>query len=357
MREGLRAPAPSALDEKALVEILEEDVRTYRWHGTSVEGVGKQIPKWEGLAAHEPAKFIRPDGSVNLEVLRNFRRLSLFIPDNPIFDSSLSLKNLVSGARRGERRMMRECLDLFLQTGEEHLLRAYPAHPAGNPRVFEHRGYRYTHRWLKHLHSLGLFNRVLAGRLQEGFICLDIGSSYGIWTSLLKREHPHSCHVLVDFPGQLLLARYFLSTCLPHLKIAGLKELGEEGTIGRSQLEQHDVVLLPCDGYRRLSGGSVDVVTNFASLGEMTRRWFEFYLEADVFRQARYWFTANRIQSQPTYDTDLNILDYPIWDPDRRLYFGISPMFSNHYWYRPRAKLFSERIVTPPYFEYIGRPA
>lgn len=292
-----------------------------------------------------------------MEVLRNFRRGGIFIPDNPIFDSSFSLKNFISGAHRGERRMMRECLDLFLETGDERLLRAYPCHPAGNPRAFEYRSYRYTHRWLKHLHSLGLFNRVLGPRLERGFIGLDIGSSYGILTSLLKQEYPDSHHVLVDFPGQLLLARYFLSTCLPHLKIAGLQEFGEAGPITRQELERYDVVLMPCDGYRRFSPRSVDVMTNFASLGEMTRPWFEFYVGADVFRQAGYWFTANRIQSQPTYDTDLTILDYPIWDPAKRLYFGISPIFSNHYWYRPRYKVFYERIVTPPYFEYIGRLA
>jgi hypothetical protein len=356
MREVMSASSTVLESDRTLVASLEDDVRAYRKYGVLSDKIEGLIPKWREQVAHEPARFIRADGSVDIQVLRNFRRLQVFVPDNPIFDSSMfNLKNLLGGGRRGERRMMRECLDIFLKAGDEHLLRTYPCHPAGNPLVFEHRGYRYTHRWLKHIYSLSVFNRVLAPLLEPGFISLDIGSSYGILPSLLKQEHPGSHYVLIDFSEQLILARYFLTTCLPHLKIAGLHELGDLSSISRQELERYDVVLLPCEWYSRLKPGSVDVITNFASLGEMGRQWFEFYMNSDFFQHARFFFTANRVESLPTYDTDLTILDYPIWDPAKRLHFTVSPIFSLFYWYLPRYRFFWERLRAHPYFEYIGR--
>ena len=86
----------------------------------------------------------------------------------------------------------------------------------------------------------------------------------------------------------------------------------------------------------------------------MTRKWFEYYVNSPPFQSAEFFFTANRFESYPTYDADLTILDYPIWDKTKALHFGISPIFSYTYMY-PRKLLFLyNKIPYPAYFEYIG---
>ena len=339
----------------SLIQELGQEAQRFREGGLLSAEIEQLIPKWQRHMAQEPRRFLRSDGAVDAEALQNFRRLQLFIPDTPNWDPQrITLKNLLGGGRRGERRMLKECLDVFRATGDENLLRKYPCHPAGNPYVFSYQSHRYTYRWLKHVYFLSLFKRVLEHRLASNFISLDIGSSYGIFSSLLKREYPSSHHVLVDFAEPLLLARYFLNACVPGCRIAGLQEMASQASLSREFLQQYDFVLLPCAWYAKLAPGSVDVVMNFAALGEMTREWFDRYLQAPVFTTARYFFTANRIQSQPTYDTDLTILDYPIWDLAKRLHFGVSPLFSQFWWSRRRHLIFYERITSPPYFDYIG---
>ncbi len=352
MREGVSWARPHPL---VLTE-LEQDLEAYRGEDLLSHETDSLITRWKEQVSREPARFIQEDGSVRRKALRDFRRLQIFVPDNPKHDpSSWDPQNWLGGGRRGDRRMLRECLDLFLEFGEEDLLRKYPCHPAGNPFVFQYKGYRFTHRWLKHLYSLGLFNRVLAPRLPPDFTCLDIGSSYGVMTYLLRREHPHSRHILIDFPEQLLLARYFLKSSLPALRVASLSKWGGGKSLTRSELLGYDVILLPCGSYGRIEPGFVDVVMNFASLGEMTRAGFERYLDSEQFRQARFFFTANRVESRPTYDTDLTILDYPIWDQEKKLHFGVSPLLTHFNWYRRQALFFYERMNSHPYFEYIGR--
>jgi hypothetical protein len=196
--------------------------------------------------------------------------------------------------------------------------------------------------------------RVLSSRLGESFVGLDIGSSYGIFSSLLKREYPESHHVLVDFPEQLILAYYFLSSCFPEARIAGINEVSHEENLSKPFIEKYDFVLVPSSIYQRLAAESADLVTNFASFGEMKREWLNFYLESPAFLSAKYLFTANRVQSYPTYDTDLTIVDYPIWNPQKRLHFATCPAFFGYYWYRRRRLFFNDRQAYPPYFEYIG---
>ena len=345
----------AAGDEHALLSRVEAELHAQAAWGLLGQGKEALGDKWSTIVAREPKRFIRDDLSLRAEVLRNFRRNQVFVSDYGSANLHPWLpRNWIDGARRGMRRRLIECLDTLKAQGDAELLRKYPCHPAGNPYVFTREGFRYTYRWHKHMHFLGLFNRILGSRLPASFTALDIGSSYGIFSYLTKSEYPKSRAILVDFPEQLLLAYYFLGRCFPDARIGGVRELGDYPAITAEALAPYDVVLLPCAWYERLAAGTVDIVTNFASLGEMPRAWFRYYLDGPAFTDASYLFTVNRFQSAPTYDTDVTILDYPVWDPAKRLYFGISPVFSHAY---TRRNLVSyDRVVyASQYFEYIGR--
>jgi putative sugar O-methyltransferase len=252
--------------------------------------------------------------------------------------------------------MLRRCLDIVRESGYLDLLKKYPCHPAGGPNVFECDGYRYTHRWIKHIYLVGLLNRVLRDRLPGGFTAVDIGSSYGVFSSLAFQEYPGSHHVLVDLPEQLVFARYFLSRCFPEARIAGPEEIGRLENIPRDFLEAHDFVLAPPSLYGKIESGGVDLVTSFACLGELKRSYFDYYLQAPVFRGARYFYTANPVDSAAWFeDSEVSVLDYPILDPAKRLHFGLSPIFAFPY-SLPRSRfLFGYRIKPfRPFFECIG---
>jgi putative sugar O-methyltransferase len=345
-------------NEADLVHRIEADLKTYQELRFVSNRTEDLIPKWQELVDQEPKRFISDDYSVNLDALHNFRRLQIFIPDSPGWDPSIfrrALRVAVTGGGRGARRMLRECLDVLKEHGYQDLLQKYPCHPAGNPFVFKHEGYSYTYRWFKHIYFLGLLNRVLGPQLDDGFLALDIGSSYGIFSSLIKQEYPTSHHILVDFPEQLMLAYYFLGTCFPDARIAGVREVAAQGSLTRSFFEKYDFSLVPISLYDKIEAGSADLVSNFASFGEMSRTWFNNYVTSAPFQTAKYLLTANRMQSYPTYDTDLTVIDYPIWEPDKRIHFAVSPPFSHVYYYLRRRLFFNEKFAYPPYFEYVGR--
>ena len=338
-----------------LLTDLERDVRACEQAGIWSEREAHLIPKWQALVRQEPRRFIRADGTIDGAALAQFRRLQIFVPDVPMWDpSQLSLRTLLGGGRRGDQRMMRECLALVRCAPYEPLLRKYPCSMVGHPHVFRWDGYVFTYRWLKHIWSLGLLREVIGGRLPTDVIAMDIGSSYGIFSSLIKREWPGSHHVLVDFPEQLLLARYFLAESFPDCRIAGIKEVLAQPHLTRAWLSEYDFTLVPCQHYQALTAGSVDLVSNFASFGEMSRQWFTSYINSAPLASARWLFLVNRLQSAPTYETDLTILDYPLWGSFRPLHFALSPIFSKPYIYPRRWAFLTGKEANQPYFEYLG---
>lgn len=338
--------------EREIVKRIEENIRLQR------ENSIREVPavmdaKWRFLTSTEPKKFINQDLTLNIKVLRNFRKFCIFIPDQPSRSNSpFNIINFISGGRRGSRRLLKESFAFIKRNNYLTLLKKYPCNSVGNPNVFELNGHQYTLRWLRHIIFLGLFKEILEPMLKDGFTNLDIGSSYGIFSYLLKNEFPRSNHILLDFPEQLVLAYYFLGMSFPDAKIAGYKEISQLNRINRDFIESYDFILIPCSFYKKIMPHSLDLITNFASLGEMKREWFDFYLKSELFSSTKYFFTVNRFQSAPTFDTDLTILDYPLSE-FKKLDFKIFDFFTYAY-FRKYLFLYEKKYFPSQYFEFIG---
>ncbi len=344
------------IEQEVLAEI-QADAQAAREAGLLGLPRQKLPPKWRALVSKEPGRLFRQDGSIDPQAFRQFRRLRIFIPDAPTFYiNRLDPRNLIGGGRRGIRHTLDECLEVIRTSPTaEALLRKYPCTPVGQPFVYRRMGHAVTYRWLKHIWCQSVLRDTLGDGLKAGDLVLDIGSSYGIFSGLVSQEWPGTHHILADFSEQLLLARYFLKMWMPKARIAGIREVLQETTLNRKWLSQYDFVLLPCPKFSMLEPDAADLVFNCASFGEMTRDWFNFYMQSAPVQNARILFLVNRIQSWPTYKTDLTIADYPICAEDRRrLHFGVCPIFSNPYLYHRKALFFTEKIANNPYFEYIG---
>lgn len=343
------------MPDTRLIKSIEEDLQIQK-QDSARKKPGELDSKWDFLVSNEPSRFLNPDLTLKTDVLKNFRKLTIFIPDEPHDDPSLLYpRNIISGGRRGMRRLLLDCFQVLEEQGCLDLLKKYPVNRVGNPNIFRHRGYEFTQRWTKHIYTLNLFKKILEPRLRPDFVALDIGSSYGIFSYLLKKEYPRSHHILLDFPEQLILANYFLGTNFPDAKIATYKELSQVARIDRKFVEQYDFILLPWYEYEKFAPDTTDVVTNFASFGEMRREWFEFYINNEPFRSTRFFLTENRFQSAPTYDSDLTVLDYPL-QRFRKLHFAICPMFT--YTYTRHNLFFTKKVYfSSQYFEFIGERA
>lgn len=343
--------------DDALLADLQRHVDAL-WRHELTSGADQRLnPMWTAAAAKGLAALVTADGRVNADALRNFRRDSILTRDLPTaYIRGDSVRSLLAGWQRGARHCLLQCLEILRRDGCEDLLRKYPCVSVGNPHTFRYQGYCYTFRWARHVYFLGLLRRVLGQRLGDTPTVLDIGSSYGIFSSLVRQEYPGSRHILVDLPEQLLLAHYFLGSSLPAARIAGPAEVLEAPAVTRDFLQAYDFVLIPTTLFDRLAPEGVDLVTNFGSFGEMSRQYFDGYWRSPALLSARYVLMANRVAALPElFDNDMSILDYPVWDSTKRLHFDVCPMYSVDFMFQDWGVFWYSVTTPPPHFEYAGR--
>lgn len=337
-------------DDSIIFRQLEEDVRLYADHDLSFRQDSIHTAVWNEKYSGARQRYLT-DGGIDRDFFRNFRRNRIYVSDNPGFD--WNDPSIDESYRQYERALCRLFVQILHKHGYLDLLAKYPSTTVGRPYLYRTSGDReltFTHRWFKHVYSIGKVNELLRQALGPEPVTLDIGSAYGVFQYLFHQEYPGSHQILVDLPEHLLFARYFLASCFPRARIAGTRELAGLTVVTREFASQYDFILMPAHLYERMEPGSVDLLTSFACLGELTREYFDYYVRHPVFATARHWYTVNPVSpsrdSQHSGGTDICLLDYPVWDSER-LYFGVSPVFVRSYGYRA--------APFPPFFEYIGR--
>ena len=319
---------------------------------------------WEERFRKETDKLFDQNNKILSYRLENFIGMQIFVSDWPslstryfYFASSFyyafrGYMNPLLGRYRAGHRMAVEGLKIITNNKLLDLLDQYPMPAAGNPFTIKRKGRAFTFRYLRHIHFLGLYKKYLKEKMADEFTILDLGSSYGIFSSLLKKERPKSHHILIDLPGQLVLAHYYLSILFPDAKIAGFKEVSLQKSINKEFISKYDFILVPTSMYEFLEANTVDLYTNFVSLTEMSREWFDKYLTSDVFKTAKYFFTVNRYDAYPTYKSGVTVLDYPLNDY-KKMYMRTSDF--QKYYYVSQWIVGTKKISLPSqFFEFIG---
>lgn len=312
---------------------------------------------WSSRMKISLKKFIKADQKINEEVLENFRRNPIFINEMPSswWGNSLLPFNWLSGGRRGSVRYLKERLEVMNEYKNDiQFLKKYPISPVGNPCTVEFKGYKFNKRWSNNIRYLSLASQYLKDILSSGdgrFI--DIGGGYGILLTLLKHEFGRLKLAVMEFPEQLLLNYYFFANTFPNAKINSIREAMEASTINREFIDHYDFVLIPVECLKKIEKDCFNIVSNFYSFGEMSEIWFDKYMNSKVLKGADYFFTINRFESRPTYDTNLNILNYKLHEFNQ-LHFQIGPY--EKYFYERKYKFFNRKVdYTSQFFEFIGK--
>jgi len=301
---------------------------------------------WSSRAAKTLEKFILPDKSINYSVIESFRRNQVFVSELPCYGTSF--RDQIAGYVNA-----RDRYKLMQAEDDLPMLKKYPIEMVGNPRVVEIDGYRFNRRWSNNIRYMNLSERYLSEPLRNNNTAvMDIGGGYGIYLWLMKQEFPKTLPVLVEFPEQLILAYYFLASTTPNIKINTFKDVYEADVIDRNFFDRFDFTLIPIDCYHKIKGGAIDLVSNFASLGEMNEEWFDTYRNSDVVTKAKYLFLMNRFFSKPTYGTDIDVLRYRLHEYNKIFFNGSA---YEQYHYQGKWKILTEKIpYTSQFFEFIG---
>ena len=112
----------------------------------------------------------------------------------------------------------------------------------------------------------------------------------------------------------------------PNSKINLISDTMNLDKIDNNFISNYDFTLIPINCLKKIDPNTFDVLTNFNSFGEMSKKNFLSYINSDLFKTIKYFFTVNRFDSFPTYKNELSIVNYPLRD-FKTLHFMTSPLY------------------------------
>ena len=264
----------------------------------------------------------------DLKKLANFRRNSVLlaeVPMNPLSDVPILSSVYDFVYYEGYRQ---SCLWNYEKLKNDTSLDWDSFNDIGSPYSISVDGRRFNERSLRHLRSTALVNQYV--ELNDGDIVLDIGGGYGQFIMQLRRTNRKIKSVIVDFPEQLFLARYYTGMLDPSLRVNSLESIYQPNQKLDDLENAYDVLLVPVDRFDLLAGLKCKLVCNFSSFGEMPRKQFFEYLNSKPIRNTEYFFTINRTDCFPTYDNLTSIIDYLAQDFEHK-HFQISPIWDHYF--------------------------
>lgn len=343
--------------------------------------LGELTELWQNEYQRAQSHLYREDGTIDQEVLENFRRYSILLHDlgpetayanwnprywykdflkNPLRGAKQFLRQHLNGQFRGNKAMMIRSFEILKRVGGLEILKRHDvSQTPGNSYCYRYQDCTINGRWPRYAYSMLLLHKHLKTTIEQDrkFVNLDLGCNYGAFSYFFFSEFPKTTHILVDLPDQIAIAHYFLSQRFQNARIASYLDFKNLPSLNRNYVENFDFVLVPITQFQKLEPGVADMMTNFDSLGEMTRQWFSFYLESAVFKKCRYFMTTNPFISSPWHDpthgNDLSLWDYP-WDDFETILFDVNPMLNqyttiqNKYWYTIES-------LSSSFFDFIGK--
>ncbi|MDC0239184.1 putative sugar O-methyltransferase [Candidatus Thioglobus sp.] len=260
--------------------------------------------------------------------------------------------------RREEYKLLKSTLldDIAVIKSKENgskLLADNPVHLTPGSNIFyQHEGTTVNGRWLRYVYQL---QQIKSNKLlNDNQIWVDVGSYYGGLAGLVKKYFSDIRIILVDFHHQLCRSYLYLSELYPEVEHIFPDSITQYKNF--KDIPNGSIMYVPVSEYDSIQDNQVDFFTNSFSLGEMRREVFNSYVNSPLYQQATNLYLINRFVSAPffeqTYDTDLNILDYKLYESNVT-YFDMFPI--HHYMLLKRKVLgrIEFRNVSSPYFEVI----
>ncbi len=308
------------MSENEIFENLKRDIKTV------YERINyNDDDEWTNNIKNLRNNFVDQNFNIKKDYFRNFRKNG-GVHEVPTSQYKKNFFSLLRPGCRAEIKFCEERIDTLEQTGDLELLKKNNLNEIGNPYYFEHNSLKYNERWTRHLRYLNLASLFLDKKNEKKLSLIDIGGAYGLFTGIIKNNYPKNNYAVLDFPEQLFLAYYYLSMNFPNSKINLISDAMKLDKIDNNFISSYDFTLLPINCLEKINPKTFDVLTNFNSFGEMSKKNFLNYINSDLFKTIKYFFTVNRFDSFPTYKNELSIVNYPLRD-FKTLHFMTSPLY------------------------------
>jgi putative sugar O-methyltransferase len=267
------------------------------------------------------------------------------------FLRTLYRKTYCRAEERAIKSMIFDDIAVLESVGAGELLKSNPVHLTPGVGYYSlNNGYSVNQRWLRYIY---LTNQILKKGLLNKGAWVDIGSYYGGVQGIVHKYNPEAPKILVDFHHQLLKSFVYLKTLYPNALHIFPDQIGKQLLI--NELPHGAFVYCPISKFGSIGSVGVDLITNFFSFGEMSRKTFFEYFDSEIMSCAKNQYFVNRFVSapffEPTYDSDLTIVDY--LNSREVRYFDVFPMHHYHLIKRPVLGRTAFRNTSSSYFELI----
>lgn len=306
---------------------------------------------WEKRRKNFNNIVIGSNDNINKEFFINFRsHKKKFIAENP----SVKINNFFKRLLYSHQIKYNEFMYWKMIGANKELkktIKNYKLDKIGNPGYCNIDGNKISERFLRHCHFFNLFEKNIS--LKKINYITDIGGGYGSFTRLMHKKYKKHKVIIVDLPEQLLLAKYYLSSNFPKSRISNLIDSYKATKIDKNFLDKFEIVLVPNTEFEKIKiNYKKNLVVNFNSFGEIDKKSFNIYFKSDLLKKSKYLFSVNRIDSFPTYNNNITIVDYQ-FDDYKKIHFDISPVwdfyFVKAFYIFTQRKFYSSRVV-----EFIG---
>jgi putative sugar O-methyltransferase len=271
------------------------------------------------------------NNKINWDMLKNFRRHALLLTEVP-YEPQSRLKSFFRSIIRNpaDKKYCYTNFEKLLLKGYEKNLKNHHFSHVGNPHFYIKDGIKFNERWLRHVRSCELFKKYIEPEKLNKINVIDIGGGYSQFSCMLKNITPVHKIATVDYIEQLFFSFYFIKINYPSCRINTLQEVIDADIIDQNFIEKFDFLLIPIQCFAKIKNGLFNIVCNFSSLGEMPKDTFDSYINSDVIKKANFLFTINRLDSWPTYNNQITILDYKLQDYNI-IHQSISPLWDSYY--------------------------
>jgi len=200
---------------------------------------------------------------------------------------------------------------------------------SGNHQSINYRGKSLSRELMYHgIISYDIISYIPKPFLGEREVMLDIGAGFGGIARILSFYRDNTTQILLDLPETLLLTAYYLKDNFPNKKIALLEDIYPYLNNLDAVLFSYDFILIPPFVLEYIKEESIHVVMNTTSLGFMSEKYLNFYLEETkrVLKKGGYFYSLNSTKS-----VDGGIGSYD-WDYKQE-YLTVAYGFDNRFAY------------------------
>lgn len=238
--------------------------------------------------------FFDKNNKIIPENLKNFK-------NNPVNFSSLLLRsdNLENLERRKNKLKALTLFDLYHKISnlvDKDIAINLTDQLIGNPKFIKYRGQIINERILRQAYFFSQIRKNTNLDESEKNIFCDIGTGHGSLPYVLKGYFSNSKFILIDLPELNILSFFFLQSVFPNSKICLGSEIDENTKIDKNFLENYDFVILDQTDILKIDNKLIDCVINTASLGEMSPKDQNFYIENIERITNKYFYSVNRFR-------------------------------------------------------------